>query len=51
MCREKGKLMDTAFWWMKFAAASFGKGGILDGMKIEEKFFEVEMFSNSSDDS
>lgn len=51
MCRQKGKLMDTALWWMKFAAVSFGKGGILDGMKIEEKFFEGEMFSNSSDDS
>lgn len=29
---------------------SFGKGGNLDGMKVEEKFFEGEMFSNSSDD-
>lgn len=51
MCRVKGKLMDTAFWWMKFAAVSFGEGGLLDGMKVEEKFFEGEVFSNSSDDT
>lgn len=51
MCREKGRLMDTAFWWMKFAATSFGKGGILDGINVEEKFFEGKVFSNSSDDT
>lgn len=51
MCREKGRLMDTAFWWMKFAAISFRKGGVLDGMNIEEKFSKGEVFSNSSDDT
>lgn len=30
---------------------SFGKGAILDGLKGEEKFFEGEVFSNSSGDT
>lgn len=30
---------------------SFGKEAILDGMNVEEKFFEGELFSNSSGDT
>lgn len=47
-------------WWIQpfggwslqqCVAVSFGKGGILDGMKVEEKLFEGEVFSNCSDDT